>query len=169
MAKFVHSMLGSPSVDTTSFLPANAPALKAQVHSGSVYGHLAGEQRERHGQRQEKAEGGKVVHGGKFVANFYSNMMNKDWAERREEREGAERTVREVSERCSKEEGREKNTAVRRRESTSKGTKEQNRDQVSVREKEGGGQTNERRKSSSEVQDQKTDHEQQYTVYVCIH
>lgn len=171
MAKFVHSMLSSPSVDATSFLPANVPPLKPQVHSGSVYGHLAGEQRERYVQRQEgKAESGKVAHGGKFVANFYSNMMNKDWAERREEREGVERTVREASEGCNKEEGREKEKmAVRRRESMSKGMKEQNKDQVSVREREGSGQRNERRKSSSEVQDQKADHEQQYTVYVCIH
>lgn len=169
MAKFVHSMLSSPSVDAPSLLPANVSSLKPPVHSGGAYGHLAGEQRERHVQRQERVDCGKVAHGGKFVANFYSNMMNKDWAERREEREGAERTVREASERSHKVEGREKEkTAVRRRESMSKVMKEQSRDQVSEREKEGGEQRNERRKSSFEVQDQKRDHEQQYTEYVFL-
>lgn len=165
MAKFVHSMLSSPTVDT---LPANVAPLKTQLQSGTAYNpHLMGE-RERHAQRQEKVEGGKVSHGGKFVANFYSNMMNKDWAERREEREDVERIAREASERCIKEEGREKKkSAVRRRESTNKEMKEPSKEQVSEREKDGGGQRSERSKNSAAVQEQTTCHEQQY-MYVSI-
>lgn len=148
MAKFVRSMLSSPSsVNTTSLLPGNVAPPKSQSHSEDV---STGERERHHTQRREKLESEKVPHGGKFVANFYTNMMNKDWAEKRE---------CSAIERCSKEEGGRENTTVGRK--VSKTMEEQGRDQVSEREKDGGRQR--RRKSSTEVQDQETDHEQHST------
>lgn len=159
MAKFVRSMLSSPSsVNTTSLLPTNVASPKPQLHSEDISTQLTGERERCHTQRKEKLEGDKATQGGKFVTNFYTNMMNKDWAEKREERGCSAKEV------VDKEEGRrEDRTTVKRR--VSKTMKEQTRDQVSEKEKDGGRQR--RRKNSTAVQDQEKDHEQHSREYVC--
>ena len=82
MANFVHSMLNSPSTTNAGSLPPADVPMRPQSQCEGTFAHRTAE-RERHVQRRER-EGGKVANGGKFVANFYQNMMNKEREDRRD-------------------------------------------------------------------------------------
>jgi hypothetical protein len=87
MAKFVRSVLNSPSSNgsTSSFLPSDVSPVRTQSHCEGIFTpRVVGECERQHVVQRRGREGRRGSQGGgKFVANFYQSMVNKQ-EERRE-------------------------------------------------------------------------------------